>query len=73
MARRNDSTVKAIVFTLFVGLLLFSLYSYQELHGQLRKTEERAEKLTQQHDTLAGQIQGKIPQNMFLSSLLCEI
>ena len=58
MARRNDSTVKAVIFLIFIIAVIFSLYSYQDVHSRLQKSEERGEKLTQQHDSFAAQVQG---------------
>ncbi len=59
MMRRGNNTVRTVAVCVTVLLFLYGLYAYHDLHTQLNKSEEKAEKLRQQHDSLSAQIQGK--------------
>ena len=58
MTRRNGVGLK-VVLTVAAGLfVIYCLYSYHEIHTRLKKSDEKGERLRQQHDSLSAQLQG---------------
>ena len=59
MTRRNGVGLKVILTVAICLFVVYCLYSYHEIHTRLKRTEERGERLKQQHDSLSAQLQGK--------------
>ncbi len=58
MMRRNTAGIKLFLIVAAGVLMLYGLYSFHELHTKLKSTEEKADRLRQQHDSLSAQLQG---------------
>jgi len=58
MSRRSPSGIQAISIAVVVAIVLFGIYSYNDLHGRLRRSEEKGERLKQQQDSVSAQLQG---------------
>ena len=47
------------------GLLVYALYSYHDIHTRLKRSEEKGDRLHQQHDSLSAQLQGTSCEDVF--------
>ena len=60
MTRRSSPGIKAFGLVAVVGLFIFGMYSYHDLHTRQRRSEEKADRLRQQHDSISAQLQGDV-------------
>ena len=58
MSRRNGLGFNMIVVVICGFIVIFGIYSYHDLHTRLRKGDEVAERLRQQHESVSAQLQG---------------
>ena len=58
MSRRGGPGVQVLAVVAVVGLFMYGFYSYHQLNTHFRKTEEKADHLRQQHDSISAQLQG---------------
>ena len=65
MTRRGGMGLK-VVGSVAAGLILiYGLYSYHDVQTRLKRSEEKGERLRQQHDSLSAQLQGKYLKNIW--------
>ena len=60
MSRRSGTSLQVLLATAVVGLFVYGLYSHHDIQTRLKKSDEKGERLRQQHDSLSAQLQGKI-------------
>ena len=60
MSRRNGTGMKFLLTVVIGGVFIFGLYTYHDQQTKLRKADENADKMQQQHDSLAAQLQGNL-------------
>ena len=59
MSRRNSPGVQAVVILGVVFLFLYGYYSYHQVQTRLKRSDEKAERLKQQQDSVSAQLQGE--------------
>ena len=64
MTRRSGVGMKVILTVAICLFAVYCLYSYHEVHTRLKRSDEKAERLKQQHDSLSAQLQGNIRVNI---------
>ncbi|KAI0214973.1 hypothetical protein LSAT2_032984 [Lamellibrachia satsuma] len=57
MSRRNGLGFNMVVVVVCGFIVIFGIYSYHDLHTRLRKGEEIADRLRQQHESVSAQLQ----------------
>ena len=58
MSRHQGQKLKVIIFVGVFVILLYGVYLYHDVHSKLIRSEERGDRMKQQHDSLAAQLQG---------------
>lgn len=55
--KRGSPAIQILIGFVVVGLFLYGFYIYHEVQTRLRRTEERADRLKTQHETVSSQLQ----------------
>lgn len=69
MMRRNGGMTKVVVGVVaFFGLVYF-IYLYNDLSGQLKNTERSAERYRREQESVSAQLQGKLNNTCTVSTI----
>jgi uncharacterized ion transporter superfamily protein YfcC len=58
MHRREGSVVRVVIFISVAICFVYGVYLYHDVQTRLKKSDEKSERLRQQHDSVSAQLQG---------------